>query len=112
MPSPDLLLFVVKLFHLTIFCKGLFLLSMAAIAPDEEVFSQFTEKSKQQYRRIWAQFRDFVVVESSNSTTATPVARDGLPRAVARPALHPKLPKPVVTNGVSKSTTVGRENKR
>ena len=40
--------------------RALFLLSMAAIAPDEEVFSQFTEKSKQQYRRIWSQFRDFV----------------------------------------------------
>ena len=40
--------------------RALFLLAMAAIAPDEEVFAQFTEKSKQQYRRIWAQFRDFV----------------------------------------------------
>ncbi len=35
---------------------------MASIVPDEEDFSQFTEKSKQQYRRIWAHFRDFVLV--------------------------------------------------
>ena len=34
---------------------------MASIVPDEEAFSQFTEKSKQQYRRIWSHFRDFVV---------------------------------------------------
>jgi hypothetical protein len=34
---------------------------MASIVPDAEVFSQFTENSKQQYRRIWAHFRDFVV---------------------------------------------------
>ncbi len=27
---------------------------MASIVPDAEVFSQFTEKSKQQYRRIWS----------------------------------------------------------
>jgi hypothetical protein len=31
---------------------ALSLLSMASIVPDEEVFSQFTEKSKKQYRRI------------------------------------------------------------
>jgi hypothetical protein len=40
---------------------ALSLLSMASIVPDEEVFSQFTEKSKQQYRRIWAHFRYFVM---------------------------------------------------
>ncbi len=34
---------------------------MASIVPDAEVFMQFTEKSKQQYSRIWAHFRDFVV---------------------------------------------------
>jgi hypothetical protein len=34
---------------------------MASIVPDEEVFSQFTDKSKQQYRRIWPHFHDFVV---------------------------------------------------
>jgi hypothetical protein len=34
---------------------------MASIVPDAEVFSQFSENSKQQYRRIWAHFRDFVV---------------------------------------------------
>ena len=33
---------------------------MALIVPDAEVFMQFTEKSKQQYSRIWAHFRDFV----------------------------------------------------
>ena len=33
---------------------------MASIVPDAEVFMQFTEKSKQQYSRIWAHFRDFV----------------------------------------------------
>jgi hypothetical protein len=31
---------------------ALSLLSMASIVPDEEVFSKFTGKSKQQYRRI------------------------------------------------------------
>jgi hypothetical protein len=34
---------------------------MAPIVPDVDVFSQFNEKSKQQYRRIWVHFRDFVV---------------------------------------------------
>jgi hypothetical protein len=34
---------------------------MASIVPDAEVFSQFTEICKQQYRRIWAHFRDFAV---------------------------------------------------
>jgi len=33
---------------------------MASIVPDAEVFMQFTEKSKQQYSRIWADFRNFV----------------------------------------------------
>ncbi len=33
---------------------------MASIVPDAEVFMQFTEKSKQQYSRIWAHFRNFV----------------------------------------------------
>jgi hypothetical protein len=33
---------------------------MESIVPDAEVFMQFTEKSKQQYSRIWAHFRDFV----------------------------------------------------
>jgi hypothetical protein len=34
---------------------------MVSIVPDKEVFGQFTEKSKQQYRRIWLHFRNFVV---------------------------------------------------
>ena len=33
---------------------------MASIVLDAEVFMQFTEKSKQQYSRIWAHFRNFV----------------------------------------------------
>ncbi len=34
---------------------------MASIVPDVDVYSQFTEKSKQKYRRIWVHFRDLVV---------------------------------------------------
>ncbi len=33
--------------------------SMAAIASGEEVFAQFKEDSRKQYRRIWSQFRDY-----------------------------------------------------
>jgi len=33
---------------------------MAAIVPDEEVFSQFTDDSRKQYRRMWAQLKDYL----------------------------------------------------
>jgi len=33
---------------------------MAAIVPDDEIFSQFTEDSRKQYRRMWAQLKDYL----------------------------------------------------
>jgi len=33
---------------------------MAAIVPDDEIFSQFTEDSRKQYKRMWAQLKDYL----------------------------------------------------
>ena len=49
---------------------------MASIVPDAEVFMQFTEKSKQQYSRIWAHFRDFVAEVDFETDPPVPVIID------------------------------------
>jgi hypothetical protein len=36
------------------------LLSMASIVTDDEVFAQFKEDSRKQYKWMWLQFRDYL----------------------------------------------------